>query len=290
MRIGLLGVPTSLGSHHAGQENAPDAVRAAGLVESLTAAGHEVSDHGNLTRRPHQVAPKVDGVRAVDAVAAMLAEVVPAVTAIVAAGQVPFVVGGDCTITLGVLAGVAERRPHLVYIDGDADLSTPTDSESGILDAMGIAHLLGRGAPELAPVVRAAALSPADITLFGVNPTELDEPSRKLLGEAGVRLFEADEVTAGPERAARRALQPIPVTTPLLLHLDVDVLDSGSLPLANFPHFGGLQLNSLAASVRVLTRRPLAGFVLTEINPSHDPTGVSLSNLVRHVAAALEYP
>jgi arginase len=66
-------------------------------------------------------------------------------------GRLPLVVGGDCTITLGVIAGFRRRHPDvgLVYVDGDSDVSVPGDGGSGILDAMGVSHLLGRGAPEL---------------------------------------------------------------------------------------------------------------------------------------------
>jgi arginase len=290
MRIGLLGAPTSVGSHHAGQENAPDAVRAAGIVDLLTAGGHQVRDHGNLTRRPHRAEPAVNGARAASAVAETLTELSAAVGAIVDAGEVPLVVGGDCTITLGVLAGVARQHPHLIYIDGDADLSTPRTSDTGVLDSMGIAHLLGQGAPELAPVVRAAGLAAADITLYGTNPAELGERDRTVIQETGLRLIEVADVLPGPDAAARLALERIPPGTPLVIHLDVDVLDSGDLPLANFPHFGGLSLEALEASLRVFAGRPPAALTLTEINPSYDPTGAAVRRVVRCLAAALAVP
>jgi arginase len=286
VRIGLLGAPTSVGSHHAGQEDAPDAIRAAGLVGLLEHAGHTVTDHGNLTRRPHRAAPRVQGVRAVEAVADMLAELVPAVTAIVNRGEIPFVLGGDCTITLGVLAGVPQRPVHLLYIDGDADLSSPA-SGSGVLDSMGIAHLLGLGAPELAPFVEAAALASQEITLFGTNPAELDDVSRGLINSFGLHLVDAGEVAASPELAASRALVQVPPDRPLVLHLDVDVLDSGDLPLANFPHFGGISLEALETGLRAFAQHPVAAITLTEVNPSYDPTGQALASLVHTLAAAL---
>jgi arginase len=67
---------------------------------------------------------------------------------------VPRVLGGDCTITLGVVAGLLRRQPDLglIYFDGDADLTTPETTRSGIFDSMGVSHLIGGGAPELAHV------------------------------------------------------------------------------------------------------------------------------------------
>jgi arginase len=287
MRIGLLGAPTSVGSHHAGQEDAPDAVRAAGLVALLRDAGHDVTDHGNLTRRPHRAEPVVEGVRAVDAVAGMLAELVPAVGSIVDGGEVPLVIGGDCTITLGVLAGVRQRPAQLLYIDGDADLSSPASSESGVLDSMGIAHLLGLGAPELAAFVQGAALSAQDITLYGTNPAELDQVSRGLINDFGLHLVDAREVCAAPEVAAGRAVVQVPADKPVVLHLDVDVLDSGDLPLANFPHFGGISLDALGVSLRAFARREILAITLTEINPSYDPSGAAVERLTRTLATSL---
>ena len=92
---------------------------------------------------------------------------------------------------------------------------------------------------------------------------------------------------ADAEKAATTALAVVDDDRPLVLHLDVDVLDSGDLPMANFPHFGGLTLAALEPSLRSFARHPLAAIVLTEINPSYDPTGHAVRQLVETLAAAL---
>ena len=71
--LGLLGVPTSAGSHNARQEKAPAVLRAAGLVAALRTAGLDVEDTGDLTVRRHRPSPPVDGVRALDRVVEVLA-------------------------------------------------------------------------------------------------------------------------------------------------------------------------------------------------------------------------
>src|SRR5437773_1821049 len=75
-------------------------------------------------------------------------------------GRLPLVVGGDCTITLGVISGFRRQHPDvgLVYVDGDADVGVPDSGGSGIFDSMGISHLLGRGAPELTGLAGAVPL------------------------------------------------------------------------------------------------------------------------------------
>jgi arginase len=73
------------------------------------------------------------------------------------------------------------------------------------------------------------------------------------------------------------------------VHFDVDVVDSGDLPLGNFPHYGtGVRLEHVVRCLRVLLAHPAcAALVLTEVNPTHDPDGALLDSYVAGVVAAL---
>ena len=75
----------------------------------------------------------------------------------------------------------------------------------------------------------------------------------------------------------------------VIVHFDVDAIDSGDLPLGNFPHYGtGVSLETAATVLEVLCATPpLAAIVLTEVNPSHDPTGVQLGRYIDAVAHAI---
>jgi arginase len=75
----------------------------------------------------------------------------------------------------------------------------------------------------------------------------------------------------------------------IILHFDVDVIDSTELPLADFPHFNsGLSVENAITCLRVFLASPmLAGVVITEINPDHDPDGVLIPDFVRHLANAV---
>src|SRR5919202_25008 len=106
--LGLVGVPTSAGSHNAGQEGAPAALRAAGLVDRLAEAGVEVHDHGDTSRQGYRPSERDDGVRDLDRVLAVARECADVVRAVVDQGRALLVLGGDCTITLGVVAGLRE--------------------------------------------------------------------------------------------------------------------------------------------------------------------------------------
>jgi arginase len=317
----VIGVPTSAGAHHAGQERAPAALRYAGLIKALEAAGESVADIGDLPgsvfavdRRAAGGGGPVDGVpaagglaasgpargvpaRNLEAVARVAHEVADTVAAQLETGRLPLVIGGDCTITLGVIAGFRRVHPDvgLVYVDGDADLGGALGSDgSGILDSTGVAHLLGHGTPELAGLAGPAApgplLEPGRLALVGGDPRETDDTGRRFLAEAGVSFQEAPALIADPAGTAARALAAVaPAAGPLVVHFDVDTVDSGDLPLANFPHYGsGVRLSQAAACLRVLRAAPsFAGLVLTEVNPTHDPDGAQLARYVDAIVSAV---
>ena len=289
--VTLLGVPTSAGAHGPGQEQAPAVLRALGLPQLLARSGVDLLDGGDVAGQRFTAAPRVNGARSLDRVVAVAQDVADAVAAQVFRGRLPLVIGGDCTITIGVVAGLARSTDiGLLYFDGDADLATPATSGSGVLDAMGMAHLLGLGDPALAGLGPRRPLLPADhVALFGFDPAELDSIQWQRLAERQLAAFPAPAVRQDPAGAAAAALAVLePRVEAFLLHFDVDVLDSGELPLADFPHFPGLSLDQAMQALAVLAASPaLAGVVITEINPDHDPDRRHLRLLADRLAEAL---
>jgi arginase len=289
--IGLLGVPTSAGSHNAGQEKAPAALRSAGLVEQLAERGAGVRDFGDLPVARHRPAERADGVRDLGRVRMVAGQVADRVGEIRAAGLLPLVLGGDCTITLGVVAGLARHDDvGLMYFDGDADLSTPQTSGSGVLDTMGMTHLLGGGVAALSGFGPRQPLVRADqVELFGFDPDELDTGEWTRLTGRNLHATPAPAVRQDPAGRAADALSRLAARSDsVLVHFDVDVLDTGAFPLANFPHFAGLTLDEAASCLGVFCRSAkFAGLVVTEVNPDHDPDGVLLPALVGMLCAAV---
>lgn len=288
----IIGVPTSAGAHHAGQDRAPGALRAAGLAERLRAVGAEVRDAGDLPGALFQVDHEHPRARNLSSVVAVARAVADAVSGEVLAGQRPLVIGGDCTITLGVVAGFRRVHPGvgLAYVDGDADLGALEPETSGILDAAGISHLLGDGEPELAGLDGdVPLLAPARLAMVGCDPRELTAAGRAFLAARGVSCTEGPELAADPQAAARKALAVLGGRGPMIVHYDVDVVDSADLPLGNFPHYtSGVRLDDVVACLRVLLADPsCAALVLTEVNPTYDPDGSQLDRYISGLAAAL---
>lgn len=294
MAFTLLGVPSSAGAYGVGQERAPAALREAGLVRELQAAGVDVVDDGDLPTERFRPDPSNRSQQSLGRVVAVAQRVARRVERIAGGGSLPLVVGGDCTITLGVVAGLAVRHPRLglAYFDGDADLSTPRTTRSGILDAMGVAHLLGRdGAAEsLAGLGPRRPLLPGNrLALIGLEETELDDDERALLDERAVHVVPDARLRDGPSAAAAEALAALEGADPLVVHFDVDAVDSTDCPLAHFPHFNtGVSLAQAGECLAQLCTAPnLGAIVVTEVNPDHDPDGRELRRLIEVLVRAL---
>jgi arginase len=288
----MIGVPTSAGAHHAGQDRAPAALRAAGIIDRLQAAGVIVSDAGDLAGSIFAVDHDHPRARNLGAVVAVARGVADAVAREVDAGRRPLVVGGDCTITVGAVAGLRRVYPNvgLAYLDGDADLGDLSADGSGILDSTGIWHLLGDGEPELANLAGVMPmLDGSRLAMLGCDPREQTDAGRAFLASRGVNFSEGPELTADPEATARRTLAALGATDPFMVHFDVDVVDSGDLPLGNYPHYGsGVSLDDAARSLRALVADPAcAALVLTEINPTYDADGSQLDRYLTALTTAL---
>jgi arginase len=287
-RVSVLGVPTSAGSHNPGQEKAPAAWRAAGLIGELQAAGVDVEDRGDLEATPYRPVEPDGGLRDTDRVAGVIRRVAAEVAAIRAAGRLPLVLGGDCTITLGALDGFGGGG--LVYFDGDADLTTPERSASAVADTMGMTHMLGGGSPRLARLgSRYPLLRPGQVVLFGFDPAELDSGEWTDLVSRHLYAAPAPAVRADPAGEARRARSYLDRrSVSYLVHFDVDVLHTGLFPLANYPHFAGLTLDEVSACLNEFAGgERFGGLVITEVNPDHDPSGELLRALTARVVRAL---
>ena len=291
LTVGLLGVPTSAGSHNAGQDKAPSALRADGLAERLAAQGIGVRDFGDLPEARHRPQPRVDGVRDLGRVSTIVGQTAERVSEIRAAGLVPLIIGGDCTITLGVVGGVAGREDAgLIYFDGDADLSLPATNGSGVLDTMGMTHLLGDGVAALSRSgPRFPLLRPGQVELFGFDPGELDTGEWTRLTGLGLHAAPAASVRQDPHGRAAAALSRLEREAgAVIVHFDVDVLDTGAFPLANFPHLAGLTLEEAAACLGIFCgSEKLAGLVVTEVNPDHDPDAILIPALTDTLCDAL---
>lgn len=287
----MIGVPSSAGARRTGQERAPAAFRAAGLLERLRAKGLDVADLGDLPsvsfhREPEN--PRQQNLALVVDVARQAADCVDQA---ISSRRVPLVLGGDCSLTVGVISGLLRhrRRLGLLYFDGDVDLNTPESTRSGIFDGMVMAHVLGRGAPQLAGIgPRRPLLSEEDIVFFGFNAESgwIDPPELDILERSRMSKFPLARVREDPVTAAKDAWRHLESRLDsILVHFDVDVTDC---PAADVPHPNGLDPESAFAALKVFVTAPkFSGLVVTELNAERDPDGDQAERVVHGLVEAL---
>jgi arginase len=268
-----------MGAHAPGQELAPAALRAAGLPEAL--------DLGDTTLR--RWTPDREHRRAQNAAGVVGAarEVATKVEEALQAGRRALVLGGDCTVELGVVAAAAPAG--LVYFDMHPDLNTPETIGGGTLDWMGVAHMLGL--PGTHPDVAALArLAPADLVLLAADPTHTTPAERDAIAAHRIAAIAMDEVIADPRAAAARALGRLEHDR-LLVHFDVDTVDFVDLPLSeNTGHNIGMPFATARAALEVLLADPrVAALTVTEHNPLHGPADGSATAALAGALAAVAW-
>lgn len=275
--LAIIGVPTSAGAFAPGQEQAPRALRAAGLVERLERAGLQVTDYGDdpvWRWRPDRSNRLAQNLEAVVAIAQATANRVQRAAG---EGRIPLVLGGDCTVELGTVAGhlPIATRVGLIYFDLHPDLNVPESVRAGALDWMGVAHLLGeeKAAAPLAHIgSRFPMLAPDQIAFFAYGPQAITPWERDVMAWRSLYGLPVEEVAADPEGTAARALAELSSRCDrLLIHLDVDTIDFTDLPLSeNTGRNAGLSFEQTMRALKVLAgSHLLSALTITEINPNH---------------------
>ena len=281
-RLTVLGVPNSASAYCVGVEQAPAAMRAAGLLEALSATGLEVLDAGDLTVRRWRPDPSHPFAQNVEEEALATAELAAAAGRLLGEGSRLLVLGGSCVVAIGMCAGMelVGARPQLVYVDRHLDLNTPSSTTQGSLSWMGMAHALGLegAAPELVDAVgRTPVLAPRDLVYLGADPTDgATRWERDRIDELGIEIVDQTAMCADPTRAAARARRHL-ADEPFVVHLDVDVLDFLDAPIAEDVNgrTSGPAISALGRALEVLIAdRQCWGLSIGQLEPHQDRKSV----------------
>jgi arginase len=232
----VIGAPSSAGSYAAGQELAPQVLRERGLLTALATAGRQVIDAGDgpsHTWRPDREHPRAQNVeQVIESITAVAEDIGNALDA----DCDVLLIGGNCTIVLGVMAALLDRDPNagLLYFDRHLDLNTPSSTADGALDWMGLAHALDL--PGSLPAVSGAfgrrpLLRPDQLALVGIDPAGGTDWDRQKAHELRLIWSSDVELAERPTATVEAALGRLPAGS-LAVHLDVDTLDFIDAPLA----------------------------------------------------------
>jgi len=290
-KIALIGAPSSAAAFLPGSEKAPAALRAAGLVERLQSAGFEVIDHGDCAPRLFADDDEHKRARNLKEIVAGLNDLKTRAELAVKSGALVLVLGGDCAQVIGLLTGVRRYYKHvnLLWFDRDADLNTPASTPSGRIDGMVVAHVIGRGAPELVRFFGESALvREPDVTLFGLE--RLDPPEQEFLSKSPMRHIDAADIQSkGGSAAARDGLTYVHADAhEFVVHLDTDVIAVDEFSAVNVPGTDGLKMADVRAALSEFAKhKNLLGLVVAQYNPDKDPDGSGAKKLVDLLVEAL---
>jgi len=283
-KIALIGACSSAAAFLAGTEKAPAALRAAGLVEKLKNAGFEVNDLGDCPPRLFADDDEHRRARNLPAIVAGLNDLRLHAELAIKSGALVLVLGGDCAQVIGLLAGARRYYKHinLMWMDRDADLNTPASTPSGRIDGMVVAHIIGRGAPEL---VRFYSESPLvrepDVLLYGLE--RVDPPEAEFLAKSPMRHMDATDIQRkGAAATAKNALAHLHADSrEFVLHLDTDIIAQEEFAAVNVPGSGGLSFEEVRVSLReILSQKTLLGLDVAQYNPERDADGSCAQKLV----------
>jgi arginase len=292
--ISVLGVPTSAAAHSGGQERAPEALRDARLLTLLCASGLDVVDLGNTALWRWQPDRRNPRAQNVNRTVAAIVEVIDLVKEIRQAGRFALVLGGDCTIELGVIAGLqsAGALLGLLYFDMHADMNVPTSVPGGALDWMGIGHLLD--CPDAEPnLAKMATMGPQDVVIFGHRLDQATAFEKAQMERLQISRVSIEEVESHPEQSVAKCLAMFPKQIDAIaVHFDVDVIDFTDAPLSE--HTGrniGLPLDTAMTALRIILCDPrVASLTISQLNPEHgEAEGATVKRFAEKLAEGLIY-
>lgn len=270
--VQIIGVPIDLGQSHRGVDLGPGALRYAGLASRLEKLGYKVYDSGNLPvpvreslvheRQDHYL-PSIIEVCKAACLAGQQA---------LAQGRIPIFLGGDHSISIGTIAGIAhEQSVGVLWIDAHGDFHTEESSPSKNIHGMPLAILLGYGYPELVAVGGSQpTLQPEDVVMIGVR--DLDSGERQRLRESGMTVYTMRDIDEkGMGAIAAEALAKLRHKTRLHVSLDIDSLDPQASPGAGTLVPGGLTYREAQLLMEIIAdSRCLGSLDIVEINPILD--------------------
>jgi arginase len=290
--VAVIGAPLDLGAGRRGVDMGPSAIRYAGLEPRIQQLARRCVDWGDVVTAVAEASTVGDErVRFLPQIKETCERIAELMGRAVEEEHFPLVLGGDHSVALGTLGGLARaagRPGGVLWLDAHGDLNRPDTSPSGNVHGMPLAAALGLGGPEFeSDVFLLPALEARRVVLFGVR--SLDPAERELLGELDVLVFTMSDLDrTGIERAMREALERLQGPGFVHVSLDLDVLDPEVAPGVGTPVRGGLSYREAHLALELVAESGLAGSLeVVEVNPILDRENETAKLAVELVASAL---
>lgn len=294
--IAVIGAPLDLGAGRRGVDMGVSAIRFAGLGQRLGALGYAVEDLGNVAvEQPERAPGGPRNARFLSQIAQTCVRLADLVERAARAGQTPLVLGGDHSVAMGTVAGMAkhlrraDKRLGLLWIDAHPDMNTPQTSTSGNVHGMPLACSIGIGPRKLTQLGGfSPKVAPANVALVGVRDVDaLEKPHVKNSGVFAFTMRDIDE--RGMRAVMAEALEVVSAgTAGFHVSLDLDAVDPQYAPGVGTPVRGGLNYREahLAMEMAGDTRR-LLSMEVVEVNPILDEANQTALLAVELVMSAM---
>jgi len=271
-RVAIIGAALDLGAGRRGVDMGPSAIRYAGLSDRLTRAGIEVEDRGNVqTELAETRASGTDRARFLDEILETCAHVAVEVERARDDGLVPLLLGGDHSIAMGSLSGLAAAgKGGVLWLDAHGDLNTPATTPSGNVHGMPLAGALGLCESFGREGLRLPALDAERVAVVGVR--SLDPGEQALVRELGIAVYTISDLDRrGVEPVINEALERISGGSFVHVSVDLDVVDPEVAPGVGDPVRGGLSYREAHLALELVAEAGvLEALDLVEVNPIHD--------------------
>jgi arginase len=294
-RICVIGVPLDLGQSRRGVDMGPSAVRVAGLKGKLEALGHKVEDTGNVSVALFETKdagdPRAKYLREITETCMSHADLV---LKTLEAGGVPLALGGDHSVAVGTVSGVAEyyrrqdQRVGLIWMDAHSDINTPESSPSGNVHGMPLAAIMGLGPADLSNIYSwAPKIAPDNCVILGVR--DIDPVERENIRRAGVEVFTMRDID---ERGMRSVMEEAlrmagRGTAGYHISLDMDWIDPEDAPGVGTPVRGGATYREAHLAMEIIADHGrMTSFEIVEVNPVIDERNRTAELAVELAASA----
>lgn len=294
--IAIVGAPLDLGAGRRGVDMGPSALRLAGLGSRVAALGYSVEDFGNVfVDQPESTPSGPTRAKYLTQITSVCNALADMIDRAIREGRFPLVLGGDHSVAVGTVAGVAhaakqrQEKIGIIWIDAHADMNTPETSLSGNIHGMPLACCIGRGPAELTNILGfAPKADPANVVLVGVR--DVDAIERQCVRESGVTAFTMRDID---ERGLREVMdRALAVagdgTAGIHLSLDMDAVDPDEAPGVGTPVRGGMTYREAHLAMEIVCdSNNLNSMEIVEVNPVLDQANRTANLGVELVLSAL---
>ncbi|RPF53494.1 arginase [Aquisalibacillus elongatus] len=275
-KLAIIGAPITIAQPNMGVDLGPDAIRYAGLHNRLESLGVNFYDYGNLDvpkSGTDQKDPKTN-LKNLEQVAEGNEQIANKLNEVKKQGEVPLILGGDHSIAIGSIAGVAPyyKEMGVIWYDAHPDLNTNETSPSGNIHGMSLAASIGLGHKRLTSINgQGPKVKPENIVIIGAR--SIDEGERKLIREKGIRVYTMHDIeTLGMSHVMKEAVEYLRERTDgVHLSLDVDGIDPQFTPGTGTPIEGGPSYRETLYAMKTLHDSGIiTSAEVVEVNPLLD--------------------